>query len=67
MNPLLKGLILCCVFFAVIVITNTREKREDQFLCLCMVIAAIGGGIVNPVSSGLDVLYDNPIIRNMEK
>ena len=44
-----------------------KEAWQDAFLVSVLVISMIGGGLVNPVSQGLGSLYDNNIVKAMEK
>ena len=44
-----------------------KDTWQEAFLISVLVFSMIGGGLVNPVSQGLGSLYDNNIVKAMEK
>ena len=58
------------VVFSVLIVSGlmgcNQQERAKRFLALAVAVAALGVQI-NPVSSGLSLIYENPLTQHIEK
>lgn len=64
-NPSLLVLVVCIVFAFGIAILHLDDNGKKWIVSLSICLSIIGGGLVNPVNSGLELLNDNPIVRSI--
>ena len=54
------------IFFSIIFLSSSRNGKK-VFLVACIVLSFLTGALVNPVDSGVDVVYDSPYIHEVGK
>lgn len=54
------------IFFSIIFLSSSR-KGKKAFLIACIALSFLTGALVNPVDSGVDVVYDSPYIQEVGK
>lgn len=68
LSPSLKVIVTIFLILSTYVIFNLNKKSyQKYFLVLCILISIIGGGLVNPIESGLNTVYNNNIIQKIEE
>ena len=63
-------LVILVVFYAIyyaIIFLSSSDKGKRIFLIACIVMCFFTGALVNPVDSGVDVVYDSPYIQEVSK
>ncbi len=67
-SPGLKLLIIMFIAVSItIILRYSLSVGKNQFLSLVVVITLIGGGIVNPVETGLSHIYNSAIVKSIDK
>ncbi len=67
MGPFLgcvAGIMVLSVFY---LLFNLKEENKNKLLALLMGIAIIGGIAVNPVIKGIDIIYEKPLAKEIQK
>lgn len=67
LNPSLNVLLICIVFALGLNIFHLEDGGKKWIVSLSICLSMIGGGLVNPVNSGLELLNDNPIVRSIAR
>ena len=62
----MRMVVICIVVICCAVVFLMNEKRKKWILGISVILGIVGGGMVNPVNKGLDLINDNPIVRNIE-
>ena len=65
-SPKMRMVVICIVLICCAVVFLMNEKRKKWILGISVILGIVGGGMVNPVNKGLDLINDNPIVRNIE-
>lgn len=65
-TPALKVIILLFVAGLTVVVLRFEKKEYQRAFAVSMIaVNVIGGGLVNPVSSGLDNIYRTPVVQEI--
>ena len=63
-------LVILVVFYVIyyaIIFLSSSDKGKRIFLIACIVMCFLTGALVNPVDSGVDVVYDSPYMQEVSK
>lgn len=67
LTPALKMIILLLVITSVIILLNIdKEKYQRYLLVFSLIVGLIGGGLVNPIESGLTTIYRTPVVQAIQ-
>lgn len=61
-------LVILVIFYSIfisIIFLSSSDKGKRIFLIACIVMCFLTGSLVNPVDTGIDVVYDSPYIQEV--
>ncbi len=63
--PVLFAMLLIGFCLTLLVLKNILWKKV--FVLFCILIVAVSGGLVNPIQSGVDVIYKNELVQSIRQ